>query len=69
MQPRCVQTVKRDVRQDSDQDPVADVMISGLRAAAVLKDGGLKPTVTALSRQDKSMKVREAALEALKQIG
>src|SRR5262245_19061197 len=29
-------TVKRDVRQDSDLDPVADVMISGLRAAASL---------------------------------
>ncbi len=63
------QTVKREVRQDSDQDPVADVMISGLRAAAVLKDEGLKSTVAALSQQDKSMKVREAALEALKQIG
>ena len=32
------QTVKRDVRQDEDQDPIADVMISGLRAAAALKD-------------------------------
>ena len=67
--PYVEQTVKREVRQDSDEDPVADVMISGLRAAAVLKDEGLKPTVTALSQQDKSMKVREAALEALKQIG
>ena len=33
-------TVKRDVRQDEDQDPIADVMISGLRAAATLKDDG-----------------------------
>ena len=32
------QTVTRDVRQDDDHDPVADVMISGLRAAAALKD-------------------------------
>jgi hypothetical protein len=32
------QAVKRDVRVDLDQDPVADVMISGLRAAAALKD-------------------------------
>ena len=63
------QTVKREVRQDADQDPIADVMISGLRAAAVLKDADLKPAVAALSQQDKSMKVREAALEALKQIG
>jgi HEAT repeat protein len=67
--PYVEQTVKRDVRPDADQDPVADVMISGLRAAAVLKDAELKPTVAALSQQDKSMKVREAALEALKQIG
>jgi hypothetical protein len=63
------QTVTREVRQDADQDPVADVMISGLRAAALLKDGALKPSVATLSQQDKSMKVREAALEALKQIG
>src|SRR5476651_2197064 len=61
--------VKRDVRQDDDQDPVADVMISGLRAAATLKDETLKPTVTTLSQQDRSMKVRQAALEALKVMG
>ncbi len=67
--PYVEQAVKREVRQDADEDPVADVMISGLRAAAVLKDASLKSTVAALSQQDKSMKVREAALEALKQIG
>ena len=67
--PYVEQTVKREVRQDADQDPVADVMISGLRAAAVLKDEDLRPMVAALSQQDKSMKVREAALEALRQIG
>jgi HEAT repeat protein len=67
--PYVEQTVKREVRQDADQDPVADVMISGLRAAAALKDEELKSTVAALSQQDKSMKVREAALEALRQIG
>ena len=63
------QAVKRDVRQDEDRDPIADVMISGLRAAATLKDEGLKPSVTNLSRQDRSMKVRQAALEALKVMG
>jgi HEAT repeat protein len=63
------QTVKREVRQDEDQDPIADVMISGLRAAATLKDPSLKPLVSTLSQQDRSMKVREAALEALKVIG
>jgi len=63
------QQVKREVRQDEDRDPVADVMISGLRAAATLKDEALKPSVTTLSQQDRSMKVRQAALEALKVIG
>ena len=63
------QTVKRDVRQDEDQDPIADVMISGLRAVAALKDASLKPSVEALSQQDRSMKVRQAALEALKVLG
>ncbi len=63
------QAVKRDVRQDEDRDPIADVMISGLRAAAMLKDEGLKPSVTNLSQQDRSMKVRQAALEALKVMG
>lgn len=63
------QTVKRDVRQDLDQDPVADVMISGLRAAATLKDETLRSAVASLSQQDKSLKVRQAAIEALKAMG
>jgi len=63
------QTVKRDVRQDEDQDPIADVMISGLRAAAALKDPTLRASVEGLSHQDRSMKVRQAALEALKAMG
>jgi hypothetical protein len=67
--PYVEQTVKRAVRQDEDQDPIADVMISGLRAAATLKDASLRPLVTNLSQQDRSMKVRQAALEALKVMG
>ena len=63
------QQVKRDVGQNEDRDPIADVMISGLRAAATLKDEALKPSVTTLSLQDRSMKVRQAALEALKVMG
>ena len=63
------QTVKRDVRQYEDQDPVADVMISGLRAAAALNDPTLKPSVEGLSQQDRSLRVRQAALEALKTMG
>ena len=60
------QVVKRDIRQDEDQDPVADVMVSGLRAAASLKDSSLRPSVEGLSHQDRSMRVRQAALEAIK---
>ena len=63
------QTVKREVRVDADQDPIADVMISGLRAVASLKDPTLRSSVETLSQQDRSMKVRQAALEALKEIG
>ena len=63
------QAVTRDVRQDDDRDPIADVMISGLRAAATLKDDTLRASVTSLSRQDRSMRVRQAALEALKVMG
>ena len=67
--PYVEQTVKRDVRQDDDNDPIADVMISGLRAAATLKDASLRPLVTTLSQQDRSLRVRQAALEALKVMG
>jgi hypothetical protein len=63
------QAVKRDVRQDDEQDPIADVMIGGLRAAATLKDEALRPSVTTLSQNDRSLRVREAALEALKVMG
>ena len=63
------QVVKRDVRQDDDQDPIAEVMISGLRAAAALKDETLRAPVTMLSQQDRSMRVRQAAIEALKVMG
>jgi HEAT repeat protein len=63
------QVVKRDVDQMADQDPIADVMISGLRAAAALKDARLRPSIEGLSQQDRSLKVRQAALEALKAIG
>jgi len=63
------QSVTRDVRQDDDRDPIAEVMISGLRAAATLKDDALKPSVMNLSQQDRSMRVRQAALEALKVMG
>jgi HEAT repeat protein len=63
------QAVRRDVRQDEDVDPVADVMISGLRAAAALRADTLRESIETLSRRDPSLKVRQAALEALKAMG
>jgi HEAT repeat protein len=62
------QTVKRDVRQYEDADPVADVMISSLKAAAALKAESLRPSIEAISRADRSLRVRQAALEALKEM-
>jgi HEAT repeat protein len=59
------QIVKRDVAQTDDFDPVADVIISGVRAAAALRDASLRPAIEALSREDRSMKVRQAALDAI----
>jgi HEAT repeat protein len=61
--------VTREASVESDQDPVSDVMISGLRAAAALKEPALKPSVSTLSQSDASMKVRAAAIEALRVIG
>jgi hypothetical protein len=65
------QTVKRDVSliNEEEADPIADVMISGLRAAATVKDVSLRASIEGLSQQDRSLKVRQAALEALKDIG
>jgi HEAT repeat protein len=63
------QSVKVTVRQNEDRDPIADVMISGLRAAAALKDESLRSAVASLSQNDRSLKVREAALQALSVMG
>jgi HEAT repeat protein len=51
---------------DADLDRAGDVMISGLQAAATLRDSSLKASVETISREDKNLKVRQAALEALK---
>lgn len=63
------QTVKRDVSQNEELDPVADVIISGIRAATVLREPSLRVSIEGLSKGDRSMKVRQAALEALKEMG
>jgi hypothetical protein len=44
-------------------------MISGLRAAATLRDASLRSSIEGLSQQDRSLRVRQAALEALKVMG
>lgn len=63
------QTVKRDASQNEEMDPVADVIISGIRAATVLREPSLRTSIEGLSKGDRSMKVRQAALEALKEMG
>lgn len=62
-------TVTREPRPGEDEDPVSDVLITGVRAAAALNVDALRPTVVALSRGDRSLKVRQAAIEALKTMG
>lgn len=47
-------------------DRVSEIMISGLRALAALGDPDGRPTVERLSREDRSLKVRQAAIEALR---
>jgi HEAT repeat protein len=61
--------VTREARPEADQDPVADVMISSLRAMAALKDPSVRASVEGLSQSDSSLKVRQAALEVLKVVG
>jgi HEAT repeat protein len=60
--------VVRGVSQLDDQDPVAEVIVSGLHAAAALKADTLRASVERLSQQDPSMRVRQAALEALNEL-
>lgn len=59
-------TVSRQPRTEDEIDPVGEVMISGLRAVAALRESTLSEPVAALSRDDQNLKVRQAALETLK---
>ncbi|HXH07012.1 MAG TPA: HEAT repeat domain-containing protein [Vicinamibacterales bacterium] len=58
-------TVTRSARPDQAVDPIAEVLLSGVQAAAALKAAELRPALETLSRGDRSLKVREAAAEAL----
>src|SRR4051812_27291562 len=61
--------VTRQQQAQDDIDPVGEVMISGLRAVAALKESALSEPVKALSQNDADVKVRQAALETLKAVG
>jgi hypothetical protein len=62
-------TVTRQQQAQDEIDPVGEVMISGLRAVAALKESTLSEPVKALSQNDTNLKVRQAALETLKAVG
>jgi HEAT repeat protein len=52
----------------ADIDPAGEVMISSLQAVASLRETSLRAEVESISRDDKNMRVRQAALEVLKVI-
>jgi hypothetical protein len=60
--------VTRQPQTREDIDPVGEVMISGLRAIAALKADDVSEQVKALSTDDQNLKVRQAAIEALKNL-
>ena len=61
--------VTRTPSNETGLDPVGEVMISGLEAVASLKEITVHEEVLELSRKDENLRVRQAALEALEQIG
>jgi hypothetical protein len=61
--------VTRQPQARDDVDPVGEVMISGLRAIAALKANDVSDQVKALSTDDQNLKVRQAAIDALKALG
>jgi HEAT repeats len=60
--------VTRQPQARDEVDPVGEVMISGLRAIAALKAEALSDEVKTLSTGDQNLKVRQAAIEALKNL-
>ena len=60
--------VTRQQQATEEIDPVGEVMISSLRAVAALHESTLSPQVKALSTQDQNIKVRQAAIETLKNL-
>src|SRR5688572_21625610 len=60
--------VTRQPQPRGEVDPVGEVMISGLRAIGALKEVTLSDEVRTLSTGDQNVKVRQAAIEALKNL-
>jgi HEAT repeat protein len=61
--------VTRQQQAREEVDPVGEVMISGLRAIAALRESALLSQVKALSTDDENLRVRQAAIETLKTLG
>ena len=57
--------VTRTPTSDATIDPVSEVIVSGLQAAAVLGASELRSSIEALSESDENLRVREVALKAL----
>ncbi len=57
--------VTRNPRADAGIDPVSEVIMSGLQAAATLGATELRPSIEMLSQEDINLRVREVALTAL----
>ncbi|MCY4637164.1 MAG: HEAT repeat domain-containing protein [Acidobacteria bacterium] len=57
--------VTRRGNADDSLDPVSEVMVSGLQAAASLRAGELRQPVQALSETDENLRVRELAIKTL----
>ena len=57
--------VTRIPTSDANIDPVSEVIVSGLEAAAALRASELRSSIEALSESDVNLRVREVALKAL----
>ena len=57
--------VTRIPTSDANIDPVSEVIVSGLQAAATLRASELRSSIEALSESDVNLRVREVALKAL----
>ena len=60
--------VTRQQQPREEVDPVGEVMISGLRAIGALKETALSEQVKLLSTDDQNLRVRQAAMETLKNL-